>query len=239
MTYHAHTRSRLAHAAWLIVALVAGIAIGWLPQTGALLAVAGAIFFVAALIQPHLALYALVFSVPYESLRQVEIGGLAVSSTEVLVALLLAAWLARIAARWPVRPQDGEQPRSVPLLIPVLILLWAYGLSLLQAWDATLALKETAKWAEVAAVLLVTAHALTDSRRVAVLLLGMFAAGWAQSLLGAYQFFRREGPESFAFGSYLRAHGTFGQPNALGGYLGLILPLALSTAPRSSRSPSA
>ena len=209
--------------AWLVVALVTGVVIGWLPQTQAALAVAGAIFFVAALLRPHLALYALVFSVPYETLKQVELGGLAVSSTEVLVALLLAAWLARVAARL-------ERPRPVPLLIPVLILLWVYGLSLLQAANTTLALKEAAKWAEVAAVLLVTAHALTNRRRVAFLLLCMFAAGWGQSGLGAYQFFRQVGPESFAFGSYLRAHGTFGQPNALGGYLGLILPLAVSMA---------
>jgi len=208
---------------WLVIALAAGMAIGWLPQTEAALAVAGAIFFLAALLRPHLALYALVFSVPYETLRQIELGGFAISSTEVLVALLLAAWLARVAARL-------EKPRTVPLLIPVLILLGAYGLSLLQAWDTTLALKETAKWAEVAAVLLVAAHALTDRRRVMILLLCMFGAGWAQSGLGAYQFFRQEGPESFIFGSYLRAHGTFGQPNAMGGYLGLILPLALSMA---------
>jgi len=199
--------SRWVNLVWLVVALAAGVAIGWLPQTPAILLVAGAVFFVAALLRPHLALYALVFSVPYESLRQVEIGGLAVSSTEVLVALLLAAWLARVAARI-------ERPRPVPLLIPVLVLLWAYGLSLLQAWNTTLALKETAKWAEVAAVLLVSAHTLTDRRRVAFLLLCLFAAGVAQSGLGAYQFFRREGPESFAFGAYLRAHGTFGQPNA-------------------------
>jgi O-antigen ligase len=209
--------------AWLVVALAAGVAIGWLPQTQAALAVAGAIFFVTALLWPHLALYALVFSVPYETLRQVELGGFAISSTEVLVALLLIAWLVRVAARL-------ERPRPVPLLIPVLILLWTYGLSLLQATDTTLALKETAKWVEVAAVMLVAAHTLTDRRRVAFLLLCMFAAGWAQSGLGAYQFFYQVGPESFVFGSYLRAHGTFGQPNALGGYLGLILPLAVSAA---------
>jgi len=209
--------------AWLLVALVAGIAIGWLPQTEALLVVAGVLFGGVALVRPHLALYALVFSVPYETIRQVELGGFAVSSTEVLVALLLAAWLARVAAGW-------EQPRPTALLIPVLILLWAYGLALLSAWDSILALKETFKWLEVAAVLVVAAPALTDRRRVLILLLCLFAAGWAQSALGAYQFWRREGPASFAFGPYLRAHGTFGQPNALGGYLGLILPLAVSTA---------
>lgn len=208
---------------WLALAVAAGLALGWLPQTEAILAVAGAVFVMIALLQPHLALYALVFSVPYETIRQINVGGFAVSSTEVLVALLLVAWLARVAARW-------ERPRSVPLLVPVLVLLWAYGLAFLQAADATLALKETAKWAEVAAVLLVAAHVLDRPRRVVFLLLCLFAAGWAQSLLGVYQFFRQVGPESFGFGSYLRAHGTFGQPNALGGYLGLILPLAASSA---------
>jgi O-antigen ligase len=56
--------------------------------------------------------------------------------------------------------------------------------------------------------------------------------GMAQALLGLYQFLFKAGPEGFLLfgGRFLRAYGTFAQPNPYGGYLGLILPLALTVA---------
>jgi O-antigen ligase len=52
-------------------------------------------------------------------------------------------------------------------------------------------------------------------------------AGILEGLLGIYQFLFRVGPEGFVlFGRYMRAYGTFLQPNPFGGYLGLSLPLA-------------
>jgi O-antigen ligase len=54
-------------------------------------------------------------------------------------------------------------------------------------------------------------------------------AGVAQALLGGYQFFTQSGPEFFALrGRFMRAYGTFEQPNPYGGYLGLVAPLALA-----------
>jgi O-antigen ligase len=52
----------------------------------------------------------------------------------------------------------------------------------------------------------------------------------AQAALGLYQFIFKVGPEGFLLfgGNFLRAYGTFAQPNPYAGYLGLGLPLALS-----------
>ena len=52
--------------------------------------------------------------------------------------------------------------------------------------------------------------------------------GLAEALLGAVQFFFQIGPPSFAVGRFLRAYGTFGQPNPYGGYLAMVLPLAVA-----------
>ncbi|MBK6432193.1 O-antigen ligase family protein [Candidatus Amarolinea dominans] len=47
--------------------------------------------------------------------------------------------------------------------------------------------------------------------------------------MGLYQFITQSGPPAFQIlGRFLRAYGTFRQPNPYAGYLGLILPLALS-----------
>jgi O-antigen ligase len=58
----------------------------------------------------------------------------------------------------------------------------------------------------------------------------MLLAGLAQAVLGLYQFIFKVGPEGFLLfdGRFLRAYGTFAQPNPYAGYLGLVLPLALS-----------
>jgi O-antigen ligase len=54
----------------------------------------------------------------------------------------------------------------------------------------------------------------------------------AQAILGLYQFLFRVGPEGFLLfgGRFLRAYGTFRQPNPFAGYLGLVLPIAFSLA---------
>jgi O-antigen ligase len=61
---------------------------------------------------------------------------------------------------------------------------------------------------------------------LAVLLVG----GIAESLVGAVQFVLRIGPPSFDVGGFFRAYGTFGQPNPFGGYLEMVMPLALALA---------
>jgi putative inorganic carbon (hco3(-)) transporter len=50
-----------------------------------------------------------------------------------------------------------------------------------------------------------------------------------QAALGIYQFYFGVGPQGFMIqGSYMRASGSFGQPNPFGGYLGLTLPVTIS-----------
>jgi O-antigen ligase len=55
--------------------------------------------------------------------------------------------------------------------------------------------------------------------------------GIGQGLLGLYQFYYGIGPEWFIIlGRFMRASGSFRQPNPYAGYLGLTMPLAVSLA---------
>lgn len=61
--------------------------------------------------------------------------------------------------------------------------------------------------------------------------LSLVLAASAEALLGLTQLVFRIGPPQFVvLGRFLRAYGTFAQPNPYAGYLGLVLPLALSLA---------
>ncbi len=79
------------------------------------------------------------------------------------------------------------------------------------------------RWAELQGGLLKDLH-------VRCIVVTLLLAGCAQAVLGLYQFVFRAGPEGFLLfgGRFLRAYGTFAQPNPYAGYLGLILPLALA-----------
>src|SRR5262249_33318021 len=77
---------------------------------------------------------------------------------------------------------------------------------------------------------LATAAAVQTERQLRLLVMALCAAGAAEASIGIAQFITRTGPPSFAIGPFLRAYGTFGQPNPFAGYLAMVLPLALSLA---------
>ena len=137
-----------------------------------------------------------------------------------LVGLVLAAWLARMVA---LREVKTIHP---PLLLPLLIFLGAILLSLTGALSLKYSLKEILKWLEVLGVYLFVANVI-EKERARIVVLFMLLAGIGQALLGFYQFLGRVGPGAFVvLGRFVRAYGTFEQPNPYGGYLGLVLPLA-------------
>jgi putative inorganic carbon (HCO3(-)) transporter len=205
---------------WLAVILALGAALTVLPVTWIAVGLVALIVGILILIKPQAALYLLCFAVPFGSLFSIDLGGISVGAADALVGVALAAWLARAIAvrqliRWP------------RLTWPVLVFLGAGMLSLLNAQSLPLAAKELAKWVEFLGIMLVVTN-LTDERQRHVLVASLLLAGVAQAALGTYQFLTRSGPEFFAFGRFLRAYGTFEQPNPFGGYMGLVAPLALA-----------
>ena len=211
---------------WLALAFlgIAGALIV-LPLTSAVLVIGGALAAIAILRFPELALYALVFAVPYGSLFPVALGAGNLTAVDLLVALVLALWLARMIAQ-----DRAIVARWFPLSLPFAAFLFAALLSMTVALSLQAALKEFTKWAEMFAIYLFVANNL-DRSKLPRLLAAMFLAGLSEAAIGIYQFLFQVGPAGFIlFDRFMRAFGTFEQPNPYAGYLGLIAPVALGVA---------
>lgn len=208
----------------IVVLLLAGLAIALLPLPFSALLVGASAVCLATIIRPWVGLVLLAIVAPFAGARPVVLAGATVDAADLLLALAISAWLAQAAARHRI-----EIPRA-PLAGPLLIFLGAQALSLPHAPSYREALPEALKWVEVLA-LYWCLSAVLPARRVGWLLAGLLMAGLGEALLGLYQFLTASGPQQFVLlGRFLRAYGTFRQPNPYAGYLGLIIPLALSLA---------
>ncbi len=203
------------------LALVAGALIA-LPLTSAVVAIGGVLALLAMLRWPTVALYALILAVPFGSWFPIPVSVGNLTAVDVLVAMLLALWLARMMAH-----DRAIRLRFPALAFPFAVFIFAALLSTMAALSLQFALKELTKWVEMFAVYLYVATNL-DRSQIRRTLAVMLIAGAAEATIGVYQFLFRIGPEGFAlFGRFMRAYGTFEQPNPFAGYLGLGIPIAL------------
>lgn len=206
----------------LCIAAVLALFIALLPLTWAAALILGSLVLVATLVRPQFGVLLLVPAVPFGSLAQVSVGVLTVSLTEALVALVLGAWLMRLVASQ--REIRISWPR---LTLPLVVFLGVLVLSALQAVWLEYSAKEILKWIEVLAVYVLVANEM-GGRWGKTLIFALLATGALVALHGIYQFLFQVGPEGFVlFDRFMRAHGTFAQPNPYGGYLGLTLPVAV------------
>ena len=211
---------------WLALAFlgIAGALIV-LPLTSAVVVIGGALAAIAILRAPELALYALVFAVPYGSWFPISVGAGNVTAVDLLVVLVIALWLARMIVL-----ERGITIRWHALALPFALFLGAALLSMTGALPLQAAVKEFAKWAEMFAIYVFVANNL-DEAKLPRVLAAMFLAGLSEAAIGIYQFLFRAGPEGFTlFDRFMRAYGTFEQPNPYAGYLALIAPVALGVA---------
>ncbi|MCC7361635.1 MAG: O-antigen ligase family protein [Anaerolineales bacterium] len=144
---------------------------------------------------------------------------------QLFFGLAAAGWLARGLLR-----RDLRLPRS-PLLGLLAIYLGVGLVSQLNGTALEEGLKELIKWAEIALGLVIGADEARRGRARG-LVAALVLAGLAQGGLAVYQSqLRGTGPEHFRLGdgSY-RAYGSFEQPNPLGGFLGLLWPVAAGLA---------
>jgi len=187
----------------------------WVGATLAALA-----FGTVALVQPFVGLVGVALALPFGMLYPVPVPG--ANAVDLLVGFAFVTWaLARLSAR-------RLAIRAVPGMWPLLGFLWFAGLSLLAAASWREGTSEWLKWAEFTMVYVVASQVL-GPRRTWWVVGALFWAGMVEVAIGAYQFTRQVGPEAFAIGGrFLRAYGTFGQPNPYAGYLGYLAPVALS-----------
>ena len=208
---------------WIALAflIVAGALI-LLPITSAVVVMGGALVALAILRWHELALYALVFAVPYGSWFPLPTGFGNLTAVDLLVALVIVLWLARMIAQ-----ERGISFRLPPLSFVFALFLGAALLSMTVALSLEASIKEFVKWLEMFAVYVYVANNLDRAKAQRVLAV-MFLAGISEAAIGIYQFLFQWGPEGFLlFGRFIRAFGTFEQPNPYAGYLALIAPVAL------------
>ncbi len=211
---------------WLAAgtALAAGLVLALPDVTTAGLLAAGTALAIAALARPEVCLYLLALAVPFGEIRQVTVGGFTVSGAEVLVALLVLAWLARGISQRNLELYPG------PLFWPLAVLLAALLLSLFDTIAYAPSAKELAKWLEVVAVYLVGTSLLHQRGRASWLVLALLTAGALEAAIGIFGSLMRQGPPSYAIlgGLLYRASGDFAQPNPFAGYMNHVWPLALA-----------
>jgi O-antigen ligase len=221
---------------FLLIALVMaiGLAIARFPLAWVVLLLGGAIFLTLLLRKPILSLYVLIPIIPFSSLLAVSLGSFRVGLMEIVLALGLLTWLLQWLTHHTLNQASGkpmafQTPTSAPLFWAFLLVLAGVSLSWLNALSLGASLIETAKWVETLALYLLVV-ALLPPRQIQWVVIVILLTGVAQAILGLYQFTFKVGPEGFLLfdGRFLRAYGTFAQPNPYAGYLGLVLPLALS-----------
>ena len=159
-------------------------------------------------------------AVPFRGLAEVQVGGIALGATEILLVGALAAWLFGRGARSRI---------SVPAYaLGLLIFAGWLTVTALVAVNPALVLKEVLKWLQIAVALVILVDVLREpsGRRIVAWAVG--AAVLAQAGLGLIQTAAQAGPGGFVVGGVLRAFGTFNQPNPYGGYLGVHLPFILA-----------
>lgn len=209
-------------AALALLALAIAGAIVALPLTLSVAMVTGCILAIVILLRPVVGLAALAIAVPLGSLADMSVGGLQISAAEPIAAITTFSWLVHVASR---RGPRFRFPRPT-WAIAAFLCLMLYDLTLVGV-DST-SLKEVLRWSELLAVAIVAGNVLRSKAHVYGILAAVFAAGIVESLIGWYQFFMRVGPAAFAQGRFLRAYGTFSQPNPFAGYLAMVWPLAAS-----------
>jgi O-antigen ligase len=214
--------TRSGRAARIALVVVASLVVAVLPPTYSILAIAAVGFMAALLTHPVWGLYGLLFAVPFESVRDLQAGGLNVTITDACSFAIAAGWLAYCASRQ--RLIRGRTPWLPALLIYLLVIT----VSVTQATDFILSIKELLKLGEMITAYLVGVTVVRTRADVRRLFIVLFLAVIAESSVGVMQAILHAGPSSFARGGFLRASGTFAQPNPFAGYLNMTLPLAVT-----------
>ncbi len=167
---------------------------------------------------PHLIWPGLAVALPFAS--SLKRGPLSLADLMLGAAVLL--WFVEGVRKNRLRLNSGLLPALFTVYLAALLF------SLPQAIDLQEALEGVIKWLQMLVIVLLVQEALSP-RQARWLVWGLLAGGVLQAILGIYQFIFRIGPPNFLLlDRFMRAAGTFGQPNPFAGYLGLTLPVAVS-----------
>jgi putative inorganic carbon (hco3(-)) transporter len=220
-----------------VAAVFFGLAAASLPLGSAVLVIGVLMAALLVMIHPLVGLALALVAGPLGAVETLRYPGLPVTSGQVLLAVVVLAWLGRRVLR-----RSVLLPHTA-LNLPLTLFILVAALSLLTATSITLGLKELTKWLEVMLIALVVVDLFTETGEswterdrqgynpnwlVAILVLAVLS----QALIGVWQFgLAGDGPDHFMIlEKYYRAFGTFQQPNPFGGFMSLGASLSLGTA---------
>jgi len=219
-------RNGRATATIWILAVITGLLAAILPVEWIMVALAGATVLTLTAVQPLLVLAIALVAAPFGALESVILGGLSIDSGQILLGVALAGWIGRGLVQ-----RQLKVPRS-SLLPPLLIFVFLACVSLLNAPDLILGLKEVLKWVEIILIMMMVTDLAQDwhgKDGIWAIAFMLLMSGLVQATVGIWQFgLRGDGPEHFlVLERYYRAYGTFEQPNPYGGFMNLNALLAL------------
>lgn len=177
------------------------------------------------LFEPRLGLIALPISVPWGSEIPIPLGSTTLTVSDLIVAAVVVSWLVQAACvrRFPIRLN--------PWLLATGMLLLVMVVSTTQSVSLTLSLREIVKWSEVLAIALVAPSFLRSRRDVWFVVAAIIVGGLSEACTGLTQFWLHIGPHNFQiYGHFVRAYGTFQQPNPFAGYLNICIALTAAAA---------
>lgn len=218
-----HTISRRD---WLVIAVIGGASLALLPLNASLALLAVTVFSLACLITPLAALVALLILSPLRTLIATESAlQLPFDIGQILFVLLLISWLIRRVV--DKRPLLNLSRSS--LYLPLIGFIVATGLTVFTAFSHGFWLSEWLKWLIVLFMCGFVYMLCREQPGVWRWILdAVLIAGAANAIIGLYIFVGGSGADHLLIKNrFFRAFGTFGQPNPFGGFMGLLLPLAL------------
>ena len=204
-------------------AAATGIIVGSLPATYGFATLASITALVVIVANPILGLAGLAAVIPLTPSGD-GLSRLPVTPADGLALVILATFAASRSIR------RRLLLRTTPAFWPGVGFIVAVLVSASASSDLSASAKEVLRWTEALVVLVVVATLCHRERDRHLVVVSVLLAVIAEALLGWGQFILRVGPDGFRVGSFLRAYGTFGQPNPFGGYLLMTVPLALAIA---------
>lgn len=207
---------------WLVAALVTGFSLIFLNEF-VLVWLMGIVAVVTLTVaHPLASLTVLMILAPLRTLIATESSiQLPLDIGQILFIVFLLSY-----AIYTLRERPRIRLRITPVHIALLGVICATALTLLSAGSVSLWLSEWLKWVIMLVIVLLIGMLSVNWQWYMRILI---AAGVANALVGIYIFLGGSGADHLVInGRFFRAFGTFGQPNPFGGFLGLILPLALA-----------
>lgn len=126
-----------------------------------------------------------------------------------------------------IRKQSAIDLPISPLIISISAFTIAAGITAFSASSLSFWLTEWLKWLTILVVIVLVVD-LGQKRRWELVIALLVSAGVGNAIIGLYIFFGGSGADHLLInGRFFRAFGTFGQPNPFGGFLGLLLPVAI------------